>query len=476
MRALRFPMRVAAASVLLTAGAFAGPAAQAAGSHAALSAHPHWRTAIEVPGTAHLNAGGNDDVNSVSCPSAGNCAAGGNTDTKAFVASLRHGRWGKAIELPGTAAMTKGGGFAEISAVSCASAGNCSAGGAFGNGPRTDYGPIVVSERHGIWRKAIRVPGTAKLGAFGFADVDAIACASPGNCAAGGSYRVSAGTTEAFVVSQRHGSWGKAVTVPGTAVLNTENVADVVSVSCPSAGNCVAGGYYDNPSGSQPFLTVLHHGTWSKAIQLNGLTATGGMVESVSCPSAGNCVAGGEYTDISGHLQAFVVTQRKGKWGKAAEVPGTAALNTGNSAATYSVSCPSAGNCAAGGAYFNTAGRQAWVATERRGKWAKAIEIPGFAALNSADEGATYSVSCGRAGFCAAGGVYRSGPNTEVFVVNERNGKWAKAIEVPGIGKLNVSGNAIINSVSCSGTSFCAAGGSYFDKNAHDQAFVVEQR
>ena len=33
------------------------------------------------------------------------------------------------------------------------------------------------------------------------------------------------------------------------------------------------------------------------------------LVESVSCPSAGNCGAGGNYTDSNGHLQAFVVTQ-----------------------------------------------------------------------------------------------------------------------------------------------------------------------
>jgi hypothetical protein len=476
MRALRFPMTVVAVSALLTTGAFAAQVAHASGGQAARSSHPTWRTAIEVPGTARLNAGGNDSVNSLSCPSAGNCVLGGNTNAKAFVASLRHGKWGKAFEVPGTAALTKGGGFARINAVSCASAGNCSAGGAFGNGPRTDFAPVVVSERHGIWRKAIRLPGTAKLGAFGFASVGAISCASPGNCAAGGSYHVSASATEAFVVSQRHGNWGKTVTVPGTSVLNTENDADAVSISCPSAGNCTAGGYYDTPAGSQPFLTVLHHGTWSKAIQLKGLSATGGMVESVSCPSAGNCVAGGEYTDMSGHLQAFVVSQRKGKWAKAVEVPGTAALNTGNSAGTYSVSCASAGNCAAAGGYFNTAGRQAWVATERKGKWAKAIEVPGFAALNSGEEGAAYSVSCGRPGFCAAGGDYRSGSDTEVFVVNERSGKWGKAIEVPGTGKLNVSGNANLSSVSCAGTSFCAAGGAYFDAKADDQAFVAEQR
>jgi hypothetical protein len=32
-------------------------------------------------------------------------------------------------------------------------------------------------------------------------------------------------------------------------------------------------------------------------------------MESVSCASAGNCSAGGNYSDASGHLQAFVVNE-----------------------------------------------------------------------------------------------------------------------------------------------------------------------
>ena len=38
-----------------------------------------------------------------------------------------------------------------------------------------------------------------------------------------------------------------------------------------------------------------------------------------------------------------------GIWGKAKEVPGTAALNTGGAAETYSVSCSPAGTCSAVG-------------------------------------------------------------------------------------------------------------------------------
>ncbi|HEV2244945.1 MAG TPA: hypothetical protein VGR98_28175, partial [Streptosporangiaceae bacterium] len=57
-------------------------------------------------------------------------------------------------------------------------------------------------------------------------------------------------------------------------------------------------------------------GTWHRAIEVPGSGALnkGGeaAVTSVSCPSAGNCAAGGSYTDGSGSLQVFVVSERNG--------------------------------------------------------------------------------------------------------------------------------------------------------------------
>jgi hypothetical protein len=89
----------------------------------------------------------------------------------------------------------------------------------------------------------------------------------------------------------------------------------------------------------------------------------GSTINSVSCAPAGNCSAGGYYTDRSGHLQAFVVNETNGAWGAAREV--AAALNAGGQAAIGSVSCASAGHCSAGGFYTDSSGRgQAFVVDE----------------------------------------------------------------------------------------------------------------
>jgi hypothetical protein len=76
----------------------------------------------------------------------------------------------------------------------------------------------------------------------------------------------------------------------------------------------------------------------------------------VSCASAGNCSAGGFYADSSNKEQAFVVSEVGGAWHKAIEVRGTAALNKGGQAHILSVSCTSAGHCSAGGTYADGSG------------------------------------------------------------------------------------------------------------------------
>jgi hypothetical protein len=111
-----------------------------------------------------------------------------------------------------------------------------------------------------------------------------------------------------------------------------------------------------------------HRGRWGKADYLTG-PASGGTVTSLQCASAGNCAAGGsgfaDYDENGDELiQAFVVSERDGRWTAAETPPGEAALNLGSEANSQvnSVSCPSASNCVAGGYYSDAAGHvQAFV-------------------------------------------------------------------------------------------------------------------
>src|SRR5215467_11625314 len=104
---------------------------------------------------------------------------------------------------------------------------------------------------------------------------------------------------------------------------------------------------------------------------------------------------------------ALAVRETNGTWKKAIEVPGSGTLDAGGSAEVESVSCASAGNCAAIGVYSGGSGTQAFVASEAHGAWGTAIEVPGFGALNKHSAPADDAVSCASAGNCTAVGGYQ---------------------------------------------------------------------
>ena len=172
----------------------------------------------------------------------------------------------------------------------------------------------MVSQVNGIWGTAEEVPGTAALDQGGNATLSSVSCAAAGNCSAGGSYKDSQGHRRVFVVSQANGTWGTAEEVPGIAALSRRGNATISSVSCATAGNCSAGGSYADSSGHfQAFVVSQANGTWGTAEEVPGTAALdqgeNATIDSVSCATAGNCSAGGSYTDGSNHVQAFIVNK-----------------------------------------------------------------------------------------------------------------------------------------------------------------------
>jgi hypothetical protein len=359
----------------------------------------------------------------------GDCTAGGiygnnNSDPydvtsgQGFVVSEKNGRWGQAVELPGLGALNKGGN-AEVNSVSCASASYCAAVGYYRDGSGHDQG-FVASERNGRWSQAIEVPGlkTLDIGGLPGAGVGSVSCASPGNCAAGGDYNTdAAGNQQAFVVTERNGRWGTAQKVAGN--LNVGGIAGIDTVSCGSARNCSAGGHYNDGRGNQQAFVVSEvNGTWAAAREVARRLNTNGdaSVYSVSCASAVSCSAGGDY-DYD-YNWGFLVGEKNGVWGASTNVPGLKALhNVFRYTDVFSVSCASAGNCAAGGDYETMAGNEGFVVTQKNGAWGSAITVPGLAALNKGDVASVSAVSCGATGSCVAGGSYwDAGHHSQAFV------------------------------------------------------------
>jgi hypothetical protein len=351
---------------------------------------------------------GASQLYTVSCGAPGDCAAGGYVIGGPFVEALmvseRHGIWRNAIEV---ASQLNVASIARVWTVSCPSAGNCAASGTYSADADDFPFTFLVSESDGAWRSAIQMPGAGTA-----VNSDPfpweISCSSAGNCAAGGSYYTGGpdGTHQAFLVSERGGTWRPAFQVPGLAALNAGGSASIETVSCPSAGNCAAGGYYeDDDSLWHAFVVGEQHGVWGQAMPVIGTASpsqepSGAAVDSISCASEGNCTAGGYDTTASGAIQAIVLTEHDGRWGRKSAV-------LGNPGQVISVSCSAPGSCAAGGYYIGVSQHyQAFVADQRHGRWSKAIEVPGTARLNRGGNAAVNSVSCPRKGPCSAAGYY----------------------------------------------------------------------
>jgi hypothetical protein len=239
------------------------------------------------------------------------------------------------------------GGYASLSTMSCVSAGNCTGGGLYTDHSGAQQG-FVVSQAGYAWRAAINLPGLQALNKGAYAQVSAVSCTSPGDCGAGGIYTDSGYDNTAFVVSRQNGDWQSSLRLGGINDLSPGPSVGIDQISCSSAGNCGAGGFYtDAHGGQQAFVVGEINGKWAvgeavpdTAKQNTGLSA---LIASVSCRSKGDCSAGGLYTLVSGHSVAFVVNEVNGVWGPAKDISGV-----GNYETLYSVSCVAPNNCVAG--------------------------------------------------------------------------------------------------------------------------------
>ena len=272
-----------------------------------------WRNAIEIAGG--LDAGGGGLVTSVNCVAVGTCALAGQYaprvhQTEAFVMTESNGVWSKPQEVAGALNL----GFdATISEVACPTAGTCAAGGSFETSAHTTQS-FVVNETAGRWGAPVVL--TSHIRGSVNANITALSCAGVGSCSAAGDYTSSTGATLSFVAAETTTSWGPELPVvpelrsPAGAYVPVTGSA-VQSIACPATGYCEIGGQVSTgPSGDQAFVAVEQPTGWGIAQSIAPGQNAGhdATVLSLSCAAPDECVAGGRFTDAASHYQAFVST------------------------------------------------------------------------------------------------------------------------------------------------------------------------
>ncbi len=446
-----------------------------------LSAHPAnvaWGSAT-TPGSAPgVGLGGGANLYALSCASPGNCSAAGNYSVKqnhnrAIVLNESNGHWGDVEALPGLTARDDGlntGAYV----VSCASPGNCGAGGTYTVG-RSQLLIFVANERDGVWGRAVTIPNVRALETGDFADLSTISCASPGNCGAGGEF-YGANSARAFVLDEVRGTWGGIEPVTGTSTYHMAG-STISSMSCSAPGDCSAVGTTQKGlHGQPPFVLDETSGVWGRPTAVPGLAAlsSGGtdFVISLSCASAGSCAASGTYRAQSGVTQSFLVDETNGVWGKAFNIPGIVALDGRHLEQLNAIACGSPGTCSAGGAYGNGSHEQAFLVNEVRGRWGTPMLIAGLATLNQGHFTSLTGISCTSAGNCGAIGDYTGKEGyVQAFALNETKGVWGGATEV-GAPSFAGAVGAHANAISCTSSSSCAIVGVVFHSMSQDSLFV----
>jgi hypothetical protein len=395
-------------------------------------------------------------------------------------AATAHSGWGSAKTIPHLNALAVGG-DATASVVDCSSAGNCVAGGFYIDSVPHDQAWLAV-QHNGKWGDAFEVPGTASLNAGGDASVVSVSCPSAGNCAATGGYEAGSGALEVWVASERHGHWAKATAVRNYLHLNVSHDGEVEAISCPAAGDCTLGGdYLDVNDHFQAFLATEKGGRWAKAEKVPGIGSlnAGGHsnVEAVSCRRVGYCTAAGSTQRSAAVYTGFVISESNGKWGEAARLPNMQNLNKDGNADAGELSCSSAGNCVAGGFYKDSSGYyQAYLDVQESGKWRNAFEVPGTAGLNQGHNAQVTAISCPSGGNCSVGGSYINGSgHGELFLVDQSKGSWGRAKEIPGLAALTMGSTAEIYSISCSSAGNCSGGGYGENSSFRELAFFVTE-
>ncbi len=406
-----------------------------------------------------LNLGDLAHVLTTSCVSSTFCVAGGTytnaSGAQAFV-SLYDGSSWSVVSL---GAALNLGGLAQVNAVSCVSPTFCVAGGQYEDASG-GYQAFVSRYNGSSWTDG-ELGAALNLG--GSAQVNAVSCVSPTFCVAGGQYEDASGSYQAFVSRYNGSSWtdvelGAALNLGGGAYLN--------AVSCVSSTFCVAGGEYTDASGGyQAFVSRYNGVSWTDG-ELGAALNLGGsaQVNAVSCVSTTFCVAGGQYTNGSGMSQALVSRYNGSSW---TDGELGAALNLGGSAKVNAVSCVSPTFCVAGGQYTDGSGMsQALVSVFGGSSWSDQTLALTLNLLGSAQVNA---VSCASPSYCVAGGDYTGLTGIEALVSLYGRSTWADQTVASA---LNLGGNATVHSALCVADGFCLAGGTYTDAANHAQAFV----
>jgi hypothetical protein len=358
---------------------------------------------------------------------------------------------------------------AGLSAVACPSPADCIA---VGSVPLTNHSqPGLVVQYLGSSVKALTLPFPQGVNSSDASMLlSAIACAAPSACIAVGSYQAHPVTSHGTSTSPNRGviiigsgqRW-KAVTMPLPSNAASDPKVSMTSVTCPSAAQCVAVGEYTDSSGNEQGMLVSGAGSSWTALQdpVPDGSGSGASLLSVICPFTHECLAVGSYGN--GHGQGLIESGWGTHW-TATESPLPANASVAPSAGLDSIACPVASSCIAVGFYDDNSGNgQGYLVTQSGSTW-QATEAPLPANANQSSTGAALNaIACPTAAACVAAGYYDDLAGHMQGVVLSRSGSSWVAAETPVPVRANSDPKVDLYGLACPAVSMCSIIGEYTD-------------
>ena len=245
------------------------------------------------------------------------------------------------------------------------------------------------------------------------------------------------------------------------------------AVTCVTASDCWAVGWYENASGDDLTLIEYWNGSaWSQSASPTpgtlpsgstfGITCTNTIVclNGVTCPSASDCWAVGYYGDSAGDTQTLALQWNGTSWSQVATVnPSGSAANNGFNGG---VSCLSASNCWAVGWHVQT--QVITLAEQWNGtSWSQVSTVDPSASYDS-----LFGLACTSSSMCLAVGRY--GPGPDLPLAEEWNGTAWSQVTAPAVG----TGNNILYGITCASAADCWAAGYSTDTSGFTQTLLEQ--
>jgi hypothetical protein len=287
------------------------------------------------------------------------------------------------ITSPDTSALQS---YSFLYSVTCGSASNCWAVGYYYNGSN-DH--ALIEHWDGTSWTIVSSPNiTGNNYLFG------ITCVSGSNCWAAGRYAGS--SANQTLIEHWDGTSWAVVSSPSTSTTQ-DNILE--SVTCTSASDCWAAGYYYSGSVYRTLVEHWNESGWTIVTSPNITTPTqDNLLHDVACTSASACWAVG----VSGSINQTLIERWDGTSWSIVSSPNTSATQNN---LLDGVTCASASACWAAGYYFGNTGVQTLIEQWDGTSWS-IVTSPN---TSSTQNNALFGVTCAPLSDCWAVGYYFNG-------------------------------------------------------------------